>query len=120
MNNSEHTHDRATTTEQIAAAGTADSRAAGTADSRHGTSPGQHPPGDTQAEQPASATQAAAGGDLGVGDQPPAQLLADDELHSIQARWKDRPVLLAAAIAVSHLHIPQLWCERPVLARLHS
>jgi hypothetical protein len=42
-----------------------------------------------QAEQPASATQAGAGSDLRKGDQPPAQLLADDELQSILARWKD-------------------------------
>jgi hypothetical protein len=80
MNDSERTQDRATTTEQIAAAGTADSQ--------DGTSPGQRPPGDGQAEQPASATQAGAG-DLGGGAQPPAQLLADDELQSILARWKD-------------------------------
>jgi hypothetical protein len=81
MNGSERTQDRATTTEQIAAAGTADSK--------DRTSLGQRPPGDGQAGQPASPTQAGAGSDLGGGDQPPAQLLADDELQSILARWKD-------------------------------
>jgi hypothetical protein len=81
MTDSERTQDRATTTEQIAAAGTAGSQ--------DRTSPGQRPPGDGQAGQPASATQAGAGSDLGGGDQPPAQLLADDELHAILARWKD-------------------------------
>ena len=70
----------APTTEQIAAAGAAGKDCA---------SPGQHPPADGQAGQPGSATQPGAGSDLGSGDQPPAQLLADDELHSIQARWKD-------------------------------
>ena len=81
MTGSEHTQDRATTTEQIAAAGTAGSE--------DGTSPGQHPPGEGQAEPPAPAMQAGAGDDLGGADQPPAQLLADGELHSILARWKD-------------------------------
>jgi hypothetical protein len=77
MNDSERALDRATTTEQIAAAGSED-----------GTSPGQHPLGDAQAEQPASATQAT-GSDLGMGEQPPAQLLENDELHGILMRWKD-------------------------------
>ena len=82
MNDSERTHDQATTTEQIAVAGTADSQ--------DGASPGQHPPADAQAEQPAPATQAPPGSDdLGEADQPPAQLLADDELQSILVRWKD-------------------------------
>jgi hypothetical protein len=81
MNDSERTQDRATTTEQIAAAGTAASK--------DRASLGQRPPGDGQAGQPASATQAGASSDLGGGDQPPAQLLADDELQSILARWKD-------------------------------
>jgi hypothetical protein len=81
MTGPEHTRDRATTTEQIAAAGTA-----GSEDS---TSPGQHPRGDAQAEQPAPAIQAGAGGDLGEGEQPPAQLLENDELHNILVRWKD-------------------------------
>jgi hypothetical protein len=81
MSNSESAQDRAPTTEQIAAAGTA-----GGTDQ---TSPGQHPLGNGQAEQPASATQAAAGSDLGVGDQPPTPLLEDDELQSIMMQWKD-------------------------------
>jgi hypothetical protein len=97
MNDSEVTQDGATTTEQIAAAGTADSAAAGTAgsaaagtaDSEDGMSPGQHPPEDVQAEQRASAAQAAAVGGSGLGEQPPAQLLANDELQSILMRWKD-------------------------------
>jgi hypothetical protein len=58
------------------------------ADSEDGTSPGQLPLGDMQAEQRAS-VQAAAGAGPGPGEQPPAQLLADDELQSIHARWKD-------------------------------
>ena len=81
MTDSESAQDRAPTTEQIAAAGTADGK--------NRTSPGRHPLADGQTEQPTSATQAAAGSDLGVGDQPPAQLLADDELQSILVRWKD-------------------------------
>ena len=81
MTDSERTHDQATATEQIAASGTAGSLG--------GASPGQHASADAQAEQPAPATQAAAGSDLSIGDQPPTQLLADDELHSILARWKD-------------------------------
>ena len=81
MTDPERTHDTATTTEQIAAAGTADNDSA---------SPGQYPPGDGQAAQPASATQAAADRDgLGGGEQPSAQLLEDDELQTILARWKD-------------------------------
>jgi hypothetical protein len=80
MTDAESTHDRATTTEQIAAAGAADTDR---------TNPGQHPPGDGQTEQSASATQAAAGSDLGGRDQPAAQLLADDELQGILVRWKD-------------------------------
>ena len=80
MTDAESTPGPAPTTEQIAAAGAA---------STDGASPGQHPPADGQAGQPASATQPGARHDLGSGDQRPAQLLADDELHSIQARWKD-------------------------------
>ena len=80
MNDSERTQDRATTTEQIAAAGTAGSE--------DGTSPAQRRPGDAQAEQPASATQAT-GSDRGIGEQPPAQLLENNELHTMLARWKD-------------------------------
>ena len=75
MNDSERTQDRATTTEQIAAAGTTGSE--------DGTSRG-----DAQAEQSASATQAAAT-DRGLGEQSPAQLLENNELHTILARWKD-------------------------------
>jgi hypothetical protein len=78
MNDSERTQDRAPSTEQIAAAGTP-----GSGD---GISPGQRPPGDGQ---PGPATHAAADSDLGGGDQLPAQLLADDELHGILTRWKD-------------------------------
>jgi hypothetical protein len=81
MTGPEHAQDGAMTTEQIAAAGTADNE--------DGTSPGQQPPGDGQAEQRAPAMQAGAGDDLGRGEQPPAQLLETDELHSILARWKD-------------------------------
>lgn len=77
MNDSESARDRAPTTDQIAAAGTA-------ADDR--TNPAQYG-GDGQ--QAAPATQAAPGSDPGVGDQPSAQLLEDDELLGIQARWKD-------------------------------
>lgn len=72
---------RAMSTGQIAAAG-----GAGQDD---GASPGEHQREETHAEQPASATQAAAGINLSGGEQPPAQLLADNELHSILARWKD-------------------------------
>ncbi len=79
MNNSEGAQDSALTTEQIAAAGAPDST--------DRTSPGQHPSGDGR--QPTSATQAAAGNDLGVGDQPSAQLLEDDELQTILVQWKD-------------------------------
>jgi hypothetical protein len=81
MNDSESAQDRAPTTEQIAAAG-----AAGSKDR---TSPGQHPLGDGQTDQPASPTQTAAHSDLGVGDQAHAQLLEDDELQRILVRWKD-------------------------------
>jgi hypothetical protein len=81
MNDSESAQDRAPTTDQIAAAG-----AVGSNDR---TSPGQHPLGDGQTDQPTSATQATAGSALGGGDQPPAQLLEDDELQSILVRWKD-------------------------------
>lgn len=81
MSNSESAPDRAPTTEQIAAAGTV-----GSTDR---TSPDQHPLGNGQAEQPASATRAAAGSDLDAGDQPSAPLLEDDELQGILVRWKD-------------------------------
>jgi hypothetical protein len=81
MSNSESAHDRALTTEQIAAAGTA-----GSTDR---TSPDQQPLGNGQTEQSASATRASAGSDLGAGDQPPAQLLEDDELQSMMMQWKD-------------------------------
>jgi hypothetical protein len=81
MNDSESAQDRATTTDQIATAG------AGGGNDR--TSPGQHPLEDGQMEHPASATHAAAGSDLGAGDQPPTQLLEGDELQSILVQWKD-------------------------------
>jgi len=80
MNDPEPTQDRATTTEQIAAAGAA---------AKDRTSQGQHPPGDAQARQPAPATQAGTGSDLGADEQPPPQLLAEDELQTILVRWKD-------------------------------
>ncbi len=72
--------ERAPSTERIAAAGAA---------GQDRPSPGQHPLGDRQPERPASATQAAAGSDVGGGDRPSAQLLADDELQSMLGRWKD-------------------------------
>ena len=80
MTASERAQDRAQSTEQIAAAGTA---------GKDRANPGQHPPGDGQTRQSASATQAAVGSDLGIGDQPPAQLLENGELQSILLRWKD-------------------------------
>ena len=81
MTDSENAQDRAPTTEQIAAAGTANDQDRASA--------AQVPSADMQAEQSASATQTAAGSDRGMGDQPHAQLLADDELQSILGRWKD-------------------------------
>jgi molecular chaperone GrpE (heat shock protein) len=81
MTDSESAQDRAPTTEQIAAAGNTDGK--------DRTSPGQHPLADIKTEQPASATKTAADSDPGMGDQPHAQLLADDELQSILAQWKD-------------------------------
>jgi hypothetical protein len=81
MNDYEGAQDMALTTEQIAAAGAADSEGR--------TSPGQRLLGDVQTEQPTSAEQAAVDSDLGVGDQPHPRLLADDELESILVRWKD-------------------------------
>jgi hypothetical protein len=80
MNDSESAPGRAQSTEQIATAG---------AGSEDRASPGQHPLGDGQTEQPTSGQQAAVGGDLGVDDHPHAPLLADDELQSILVRWKD-------------------------------
>jgi hypothetical protein len=81
MNDSESAQDRAPTTEQIAAAGAADSK--------DRASPGQHALGAARTEQPTSAQQAAAGNGLSAGDQPHAQLLEDDELQGILVRWKD-------------------------------
>jgi hypothetical protein len=81
MTHSERAQDRAPTTDQIAAAGTADGQ--------DRTSPGQRPSEDMQMERPDSATQAATGSDRGMDDQPHAPLLADDELRSILAQWKD-------------------------------
>ena len=80
MNDSDSTPGRARTTEQIATAG---------ADSEDGTSPGQQPLPDAQADQPAPARHAAAGPDLGTGEQPHAQLLADHELQDMLVQWKD-------------------------------
>ena len=81
MTNSESARDRAPTTEQIAAAGAADST--------DRTSPGQRPLAGGQAEQPAPAARAAVSTDPGAGAQPPTPLLEDDELQSILVRWKD-------------------------------
>jgi hypothetical protein len=66
MNDTERMQDRATTTEQIAAAGTASGK------------DGASPPGDAHTGQLAPAMQAGAGG----GEQRPAQLLADNELQT--------------------------------------
>jgi hypothetical protein len=82
MTDADRTQDKAATTEQIAAAGTASREDSG-------TSPGQDRPADAQAGPPAPAMHAGAGDDLGGGGQPPAQLLENDELHTILARWKD-------------------------------
>jgi hypothetical protein len=79
MNDSESTQGRAQTTEQIATAG---------AVRETRTSSGE-PRQDAQAEQPVPAQRGAAGSDLGVGDQPHAPLLEDQELQSIHVRWKD-------------------------------
>jgi hypothetical protein len=81
MSDSESAQDRAPTTEQIAAAGAADGK--------DRASPGQRPLGAAQTEQPTSATRAAARNGPGVGDQPHARLLEEDELQSILARWKE-------------------------------
>ena len=86
MNDPETTPGMARNTEQIANAGP---------DSQDEAGWGQSPPPDTETEQPtlaeqsAPARQAAAGSDLGTGGQPHAQLLADQELESMLAQWKD-------------------------------
>ena len=80
MNDSESTQGRAQTTEQIAAAGAGREGATGS---------GQGPLQDAQTAQPTAARQATAYSDLGVGDQPHAPLLEDQELDSILVRWKD-------------------------------
>ena len=79
MTNSEMAQDRTLSTEQIAAAGRADST--------ERASQGQYPPGDLQ--QRASATAGGARGDLRAADQAPAQLLEGDEMQSMRAQWKD-------------------------------
>jgi hypothetical protein len=79
MNDSESTQGMAQSTEQIAAAGTG---------SEARTSVGQ-PLQNARAEQPVSDQRGAAGSGLGVGDQPHAPLLEDNELQSIHVRWKD-------------------------------
>jgi hypothetical protein len=79
MNDSEGTQGRAQTTEQIAIAG---------AGNEADTSSGQ-PLRNARTQQPVLAERGAAGGDLGVGDQPHAPLLEDQELQSIHVRWKD-------------------------------
>jgi hypothetical protein len=73
MTSSEMAQDRALTTEQIAAAGRADSRA----DSTERGNQGQYP----SADRPAT--------DLRVGGEAPAQLLEGDEMQSMRAQWKD-------------------------------
>jgi hypothetical protein len=69
MTNSEMAQDRALTTEQIAAAGRADSAERG--------SEGQSPPED----RPAT--------DLRTDNQAHAQLLEGDEMQRMRAQWKD-------------------------------
>jgi hypothetical protein len=80
MNDSDSTPGGALTTEQIATAG---------AGSEDRASPDQQPLPDAQTGQPAPARQAAAGGDLGTGEQPHAQLLEDHELQDMLVQWKD-------------------------------
>jgi hypothetical protein len=75
MTESEMAQDRALTTEQIAAAG------------RPGSAERTGPADDRQ--QPASATQAGARGDLHASDRAHAQLLEGDEMQSMLAQWKD-------------------------------
>jgi hypothetical protein len=79
MTDSEMAQDRALTTEQIAAAGRPDSA--------ERTGAAQYPPDDRQ--QPASATEAGARGDLHASDRAHAQLLEGDEMQSMLAQWKD-------------------------------
>jgi hypothetical protein len=80
MNDSESTQGRARTTEQIATAG---------AGGEGRTSSDQQPLPDAQADQAAPAQEAAAGNDLGTGDQPRVQLLEDHELQSVHMQWKE-------------------------------
>jgi len=80
MNDSESTRGRARTTEQIATAG---------AGSEDRTSSGQPPLQDTQTGQPDPAQRAGAHRDPGVGDQPHAPLLEDQELQSMLMQWKE-------------------------------
>lgn len=91
MNDSESTHGRTPTTEDIAAMG------AGPEDRAYpGQSPlaeGQplaeaRPLAEDQAEQAAPA-RTPAGGDFRTGDQPHAQLLEDAELQSMLMQWKE-------------------------------
>lgn len=71
--------ERALTTEQIAAAGRADSSG--------NTGQDQYPAEDRQ--QSASATQAGPGSGLRSDGQAHAQLLEGDEMQMMLARWKD-------------------------------
>ena len=80
MTGPESRQDKAPATEQIATAGSAD---------KERTISGEQPPGGGQTQRPASATQGAASSDLGVDDQPHAQLLEDNEPQAILVRWKN-------------------------------
>jgi hypothetical protein len=78
MTDSERAQNSVPTTDQIAAAGRADSA------ERPGQ--GQYPPADRL--QPGTATRG--GVRSGLADaQPPAQLLENDEMQSMLAQWKD-------------------------------
>jgi hypothetical protein len=88
-------------TAQIAAAGTVEDeqtaglgeRSAAEVQTEQASSAEQTPAEQTLAGQTPAGQglggQAAVGGSPGVGDQPHAQLLEDDELQRIHARWKD-------------------------------
>jgi len=80
MSDLESTHGRAQSTDQIATAG---------AGGEDRTSAGRPPPQDAEIEQTAAAQQAASRSGLGVGDQPHAPLLEDQQLESILGQWKE-------------------------------
>ena len=80
MRDPESTQGRAQTTDQIATAG---------ADSEDRTSAGNSPLRDAEIGQPGAAQQDAPRSGLGVGDQPHAPLLEDQQLESILGRWKE-------------------------------